>query len=207
MEVDDLIRSHAPVLHQAGFVQKGILPAVEHANLRAQQLPRIFVGGNDDDIKVFGGRLSRHGGDHVVRFPARHFQNRDAKTLQKLLDQRNLRPEIFRHLRPIRLVVVVNFISFARPWGIERADEVLRFAVADGEHVPRKAENGVCGLSLSPGHRRNSMEDLKHQRKCVDDVDAVAAHEENLPITSCSWGIGRAKLTESCSPSNVVPSL
>lgn len=55
-------------------------------------------------------------------------------------------------------------------------------AVEDSENVPRESKDGICGLSLSSLHGWNGVKDLKHQGKCVDYVNAIAGHNENLSI-------------------------
>jgi len=48
--------------------------------------------------------------------------------------------------------------------------------IENGEQVAGDAEDGIGGLSASSGHGRDGVKDLEHQRKSVDEVQAIASH-------------------------------
>lgn|GEM_PF-4144064 len=142
----------------------------------SEELSVVFVRGDDDDIHIEIESVACGGGDDVIGFPACQFDAGDIETGDELFDEWDLWFEVRGDFGAVGFVLGVDEFAGTGAWGIECADEVGGLSIEDGEEVAGDAEDGIGGLSAGTGHGWYGVKDLEHQRKSVDEVQAIASH-------------------------------
>ena len=118
-------RRHARALLDAGLVVERVVrhasPVVEHLHVRVlDELVRVPVARDDDDVVATGLRLLRQRGDDVVRFEACEVHGHDPEGIDHLAHQPHLLAQDVGCLVPIALVGGDGVVS-ERPLGpVER---------------------------------------------------------------------------------------
>ncbi len=117
------------------------------------ELERVAVAGDDDDVDAFVGRAYCERRDHVVGLDARNLQLHDLDGLQHFVDQRQLRREEIGRLLAARLVVGVELVPERRPARrVERDRDVVGLLV--GHHLREHRREAVHRVRHGPGLRR-----------------------------------------------------
>ena len=83
------------------------------------QLVRVAVAGDDDDVVAPVARLGGQGGDDVVGLEAGQLEDRDVQRLDDLADQPHLLAQDVGRLGPARLVVVDHLVAEGRLGPVE----------------------------------------------------------------------------------------
>ena len=177
----------------------------------ADELIRIAVAGDDDDVGSLDGRARRERRDHVVGLDAGDLELLDLQGFEDLVDQRQLRAEQIGSLLAARLVLRIELDSIrAAARRVEgHRDEVGVFVGHDlGEHrgeavhrvrpgaglgreVGRQREERPVRQRMAVqqqqfGHRGHATTTRRHSRWCRYGVSVP-------PTTSCatSWILRR----------------
>jgi hypothetical protein len=120
-DVADLVRRHVPALEAvavgeqplgpvAGLALDAALRVVE-GDAGADELHQVLVGGNDQHVGAAGAGLVGIGGDEVVGLVAVLLDGMQAEGANGGAHQRELRHEVFRRRRPVRLVERVELLA------------------------------------------------------------------------------------------------
>ena len=175
-EVDDLVRADSPILLEGRGVHLLLRPQIEQADLIADQLARVLVGRDDEDVQPSLLGPTGQGRDHVVGLHPLLDQDRNPEPLEHPADHGDLRHEVRRHLRAVGLVFRIDLGTEDPARTIEGRRQVVRLAtLEDVQQVPEDPEDGVGRLPGRAGHLGDRVEDLEDQRVGIQDVEARTA--------------------------------
>ena len=153
-EIDDLVGADAPFLLKLDGVHELVLAQVEDADLVADQLAGVLVGGDDEDVEsAFLGSAGK-GRDDVVGLHPGSDEHRDPKTLESAADHRDLRHQVDRHFLAVRLVVLRRSPSETPAGPVEGRRQVIGLAVPD--QVQKVAKDPEDSLRRLPGRALSS---------------------------------------------------
>ena len=107
-----VFRFHLGLIEFFGFAHT--LLRHEHMNMFRDQLQRIAVAGNDNDIVALMYPLLSHGAQNIVGFKSWQLEALDLRRIQKILNQRNLRTKLFRRRRTMSLIFLIQFMPKRR---------------------------------------------------------------------------------------------
>ncbi len=151
--IDDLVGADAPILLEARGVHHLVLADVVDADLVADQLAGVLVGGDDEDVQAALLAAAGEGGDHVVGLHERLHEDRHAKALEDRANHRNLRDQVDGHLLAGRLVFRKDLRAKDRARPVEGGGQVVRLLVAQQvEQVAKDSEDGLGRLAGGLGH-------------------------------------------------------
>ena len=110
------------------------------------------------------------GGDQVVRLPVGQLDGGDVERQRGIPHQGELRDQLRRWLRPLRLVGVVDAVAERRAAGVEDDGDVRAGMVLQQprQHVG-EAEHGVHRRAVGPGHRRQRVEGAEDEPRPVHE--------------------------------------
>ena len=122
------------------------------------------------------------GGDHVVRLEARQLDLGDAEGLGRLADQGELRDQLGRRVRAVRLVVGVDVVAEGQPAGVEHHRQVAAAMVGQEarQHLG-EAEHGIHRRAVRPGHRRQGVEGAEDVAGAVDQDEVRRCEPGSRP--------------------------
>ena len=169
---------------------------VQHGHVVGDQLERVPVAGDDEDVMPSASRLGGERRDDVVGLVARRGQVPDAERVEHLEDQADLAAELVRRLGPARLVLDVLLVPEGRLAAVERHRHVRRLLVA--QHVDQhrgEAVDGVRGLAGGRGEvlHRQREERAVRQRVPVEQQQPVSHLPDPMTARRC-LGRLRARL-------------
>ncbi len=177
-QVGHLLRAAAELLAHLVRADRLLLDRVLHDHAGADQLHQVLVGGHDRDLAARLHRSLGVGGDQVVRLPVRQLDGGHVEGGRRVPHQGELRHQLGRRRRALRLVGVVDAVAEGVPPGVEDhrqvgADMVLQ---QPRQHVG-EAEHGVDRRAVRPGHRRQRVEGAEDEPRAVhqDQVQRPAA--------------------------------
>ena len=133
--VDDAIRRHSQDLLNLGSVaNQVVLGRVQDTDSFVHQLQHVFIAGDDVDRVRLGGGFFGERADHVVCLVAFGLQNRNAVSLQRSADVRDLLGQIAGHLGAIGLITAVSDLLKGLRLRVKLADvgDGFRLLVAEG---------------------------------------------------------------------------
>ncbi len=180
LNIDHLIRRHTELFDDLRATDAAILHRVEERDLVGDELHQILVRGNDGNAcaSLFG--LPRIGRDEVVGFVAAHLDARNVEGAHRFPDQRKLRNEVFRHIRPVGLIFRVQLVAERVFAFVEDAGDVRRTLTLLGvlqelpEHVAEPGD-GADGQPITfARQRRQRVVGAEDVARAVDQGDAVA---------------------------------
>ena len=194
LQVDHLLRRHAPFLDDVGNADLLVLHAVIHVDIVGDELHQVFIGRDDGDVAAGRFRLAGIGGDDVVGLETLDFDAGQVEGAGGGADQAELRHQILRRGRAVRLVGLV-----------ERLAEGLRRIVEDdGEMGGRDADRGVAGVGQQlPQHvaeagdradrqavgfarqRRKRVEGAEDEARAVDEEKVIAVFHGLMDSAGC----------------------
>ena len=153
---------------------EGPLHRVLQADPVTHQLHQILVGGNDRNLQPIGGGGAGIGRNQIVGLKPFHLDSRQAERLYRFADQRELRDQIFRRRRAVRLVVGVDVAAKRLARGIEYDTEIFRLRIVDEFEQHRgKAVDRIDRRAIGPGHRRQSVIGAENIARAVDQDQPV----------------------------------
>ena len=97
-----------------------------HKDVVRDQLAVVLVGRHHVDLESLKGGLLGDGPDHVVRLVAGNLEDRDAISLDDLLDDRHRLADRLGCLLALRLVSFESLVAEGRAGGIERDSDMCR---------------------------------------------------------------------------------
>ena len=150
LHVDHPVRLHAEFLEDFRLADLAVLHCVVERDALAHELHQVLVGGYD---AAGGARLDREArisGDQIVGLIARQFDGGHIEGAGGVADQPELRPEIRRRLRPLGLVLGIDFVAKRLRGLVEDDGEMGRLLVR--LHVLAGASTACC-RSLAPRPR------------------------------------------------------
>lgn len=130
------------------------LARVEDGHRIVDQLQRVPVTGDDEDLETLRLGLGGERGDDVVGLVAVDREHLDAERIEDFLGDVDLPVELVRRLRPLRLVLRVHLRAEGLPGDVERCGDVRRLLVAQqvdehrGEAVHRIGVLTGLGLEV-----------------------------------------------------------
>ena len=152
LHLDDLFRRHAELLDHLGAADLLVLHGVEHDDAVVDELHQILVRGHDGGGGAGLAGLPHIGRDQVVGLKALLFEARQVEGVHRLADQPELRPQIVRRFRPVRLVLGIHFGAERLLGEVEHHREmgrlVLRLHVA--QQLPQHVAEAEHGIELQP---------------------------------------------------------
>ena len=150
------------------------------ADAGPDQLHEILVGRHDRHVGAGCHRLHRVGGDQVVGLHAQLLDAGHVEGLHGVADQRELRHQLFRRRRAMRLVVLVDLVAEGLLAGVEDDGQVRRPArlARVGQQLPQHGAEAVHRPHRQPigrtRQRRQRMEGAEDVARAVDQVDVAA---------------------------------
>ena len=126
LHVDDLFRRHAELLDHLVAADALRLHAVEHRDAGAHELHQVLVGRDDGHVAAGIDRRLGIGRDQVVGLEAIEFDARHVEGFDGVANERELRNELFRWRRPLRLVFRIDVVAKGLPAGVEDNGDVRR---------------------------------------------------------------------------------
>ena len=173
--IDHLIGPNAPVGHQTVSVVVGVFADVVELHQWADELPRVFVIGDDErvDAALLSGVRERR--EDVVGLPTFLLKDRNPEGFDDSFDHCDLRPQLVGHLGAVGFVVGVDVLTNAATGRVHRTDQIGRMLrLQNVEHVPREPEDRVCRLPRWTRHSGNRVKDLIHETENIDGVKGFA---------------------------------
>ena len=207
LHLDDLRGRHAEALHHLVLADHLVLHGVVHAHAWAHELHQVLVGGDDGHVGAGFLRLARIGGDEVVGLVALLLEAGDVEGSHRVADQRELRDEVLRHVRAMRLVIGIELVAERVLGKVEDHREMGRRAKLAGlaQQLPQHGAEAVHGADREPvrgaGERRQRVIGAEDVARAVDQIDVVAlchrpAGGLGLSVSHChderNIGIGEA---------------
>ena len=170
LRVDQLLRRHAEFLHHLGRPDRLLLHRVEHVDARADQLHQILVGRDDRRPPPGRHRQIGIGRDQVVGLPVGQLDRRHAEGRRRVAHQDELRRELGRRLRPMRLVLVIQPVAEGGAPGIEDDGEMGAEMILQQfrQHVG-EAEHRIHRRPIGPRHRRQRMKGAEDEPRPVNE--------------------------------------
>ena len=170
--VDHLVRRYAELFHHFCGPDLFVLDRVHHLDARPDELHQVLVGGDD---RAGTAGLNSHPGigrDKIVGLVVFKLTAGQAKGLGRFTDERELRDQVLRRLRPVGLVLVVDLVAEGRAPGIEDHGDMVDFRIVEKlRQHSGKAEDCVDRRAVRPRHRRKRMIGAEQVARAVDQVE------------------------------------
>ena len=170
--------------------------------MRVDQLRHVLVAGRDQHLQARVHGALRQRADDVVGLDARNPQQRQAQRLHGVDQRLDLRAQVVRHGRPVRLVLGKQFVAERLARRVEHDGDQfgVLLALHAQQHVEH-AEHGTRRLAARVGQRRQCVEGpvqvrraihehqcarVNHRGRCLDCRRAVAEAECARPWAASS---------------------
>src|SRR5487761_2050558 len=139
------------------------------------ELQRIQITCDNDDIGMLGRRLGGEGAEYVIRLVSGGFIDGDVECLHDLANTRKLRAHRVGQGWAVRLVGGVIVMAEGRRGQVERDRDVFWLDVAkEVEQDARKAKDSVCRLALIRAHLLGiRMERAMEERMAIEQCEGV----------------------------------
>ena len=183
LNLDHFFRRHAEFFDHLGNADTAVLHGVEHRHLVGNELHQILVRRHDGRGRAALAGLAGVSGDQVVGLEAALLQAGQIEGADRLSDQRELRDQIVRRRRPVRLVVGIELVAEGYFRLVEHDGEMARPVV--GRHVAQQlpqhvaeAEHGIDLQSVGFAvQRRQRVVGAENIGGAVNQKDMVALLE------------------------------
>ncbi len=207
--VDRIARQRLHVAHEARLdaelldhlrhADALVLHLVVHLDAVADELHQVLVGGHDRHRRARLARLAGIGRDQVVGLEALLLDAVHGEGAGRVADDLELRPQILRRLRPVRLVVGVDLVAERDGRVVEDHREMgRRLAVGLAQQLPQHVAEAVHGPDRQAvrlaRQRRQGVVGAEDVGGAVDEVDVVAGLDGTL------LGIGHGRNMPSPAP-------
>jgi hypothetical protein len=123
LNINDLAGRDAEFLEDLGFADLLVLHRVIEPDAPADELHQILIGRDDTHGGADFSRLLRISGDQVVRLVIVLLDTGNIESPRRLADETELRDEVGRRFRPVRLVIGIDAL----------AEGLFRLVEDDGE--------------------------------------------------------------------------
>ena len=189
LHIDDLFRRHAELLDHIIAANALGFHAVQHRDAGAHELHQVFVGRDDGDVTAgidhrLGIRRDQVVGLIPIELDARHVEG-----LHGVTNERELRDELFRRRRPLRLVFRIDVVAEGVPSSIENNGDVRRRFrdLALAQKLPQHLAEAVHGADRQPvrrpGQRRQRVEGAEDVARPINEIDVAALDNgQNLTV-------------------------
>ena len=120
--------------------------------LVGHELHQVLVGGHDGGGRAALAGQPHIGRDQIVGLEADLFQAGQVERAHRLADQRELRDQIVRRRRPVRLVIGIELVA-ERDLGFVEDDRQMRRPVILGhvaQQLPQHVAEAEHGIDLQP---------------------------------------------------------
>ena len=175
LEVDELERRHAPLLHH---IVRIVIVDRRHAlrrlrktdlDLLIRKLQEVAVTGDDRHLHALLLAALRDGAEQVIRLVAALHEERNVHRTQHLLHQRNLLVQLRRHRLPCPLIGVKHLMAECRLMHIEGHRQMIRLLLI--QHLQKDIQetiDRVCMQSLRIRQLRNPVKRPGHDAVSID---------------------------------------
>ena len=171
--VADQLGRNAELLAHLLHPEAAVLHRVEHRHVAVAELHQILVRRADHHLHPGGrGHLGQRG-DDVVGLEPGHLQLGQAERVDHLPRQRQLRGQLGRHRRAVRLVLGEDLVAEVVARGVVDDAEVRGPLLAlDAQDHLAEAVDRARLQPLGRGERRQRVERAEQEVQRVDDVEA-----------------------------------
>ena len=180
LHLDHLLRRHAEFLDHLGNADAAVLHGVVHRDLVGHELHQVLVGGDDGGAGAALAGDPRIGRDQIVGLEAALLEAGQVERAHGVADQRELRDQVVRRRRPVRLVVGIELVA-ERDLGLVEDDGQMRRPVVLGhvaQQLPQHVAEAEHGIDLQPVgfavQRRQRVIGAENVGGTVDQKDMVA---------------------------------
>jgi len=174
LNIDHLVRLN-PKFFLNGLKTNGaIFHGIPNSGLVGDQLHKILVPGDDNDrITLLFGQACC-GPDEIISFKPRHFYDRQIECRGNLFDIRQLNHHVFRHGRPVGLVIFIHFMAKSGSFGIKKHGDIFRGTVFHELHEHAgKSENRIGRKSPGIGESPDGMVSAINIGSTVDEIEGL----------------------------------
>ena len=183
LDLDHLLGADAELLDHLGAADALVLHRVVHGDAVVHELHQVLVRRHDGRRRLRFAGEAGVGGDDVVGLESGLLQAGDVEGAHRLADQRELRDQIARDVRPLRLVFGIEIGAEGLFRLVEHHREVrrplLRLHVV--EQLPQHVAEAEHGVDLQAvrlaGERRQRVVGAEDVARAVDQEDVVALFE------------------------------
>ncbi len=180
LHLHHLLRRHAEFLDHLRYADAAILHGVVHGDAIGDELHQVLVGRHDGGGRTALAGLPHIGGDQIVGLEAHLFQAGQVEGAHRLADQRELRDQIVRGRRPVRLVFRIDLVAEG-DFRLVEDDRQMRRPVVLGhlaQQLPQHVAEAEHGIDLQPVglavQRRQRVIGAEDVGGTVDQEDMVA---------------------------------
>ncbi len=142
-------------------------PGVIEANAVTDELEEILVAGGDHDVIAAIARRAGERADEVVGFPLGRADDRNVKSLEDFVHERDLHDQIVRHRPAVFLVIRILRGAHRLPPLVERHGDAVGIEIL--EQHPQRGREAVDRVRRKPRRRRQVADGE------VGAIDVVAA--------------------------------
>ena len=157
--VDDLFRIHVKLGLHAVAIEERIVHRVDQRDALVDELCHVLVAGRDQHLLARRRGALRQRADDIVRFDANDAQQWQPNAGYGLQERFDLRAQVIRHRRPVRLVLREQVVAEGPAGCVEHHRERRARVVAQQllQHV-QHAVHRAGGLAARGGERRQRVE-------------------------------------------------
>ena len=183
--VDDLARLDVELLLHPGQIEPAARHGVDAGDVGADELRHVLVAGRDHDVKALLRCLPRERADDVVGLDTDHPQQRQTEGGHGFQHRLDLRAQLVRHRRPVRLVGLEQVVAERPARRIEDDRNALGLIVLQelDEHVD-DAEDRTGGLALRVRQRWQRVECPVQVGRTVDQIEDGSGHRRQCAAAS-----------------------
>ncbi len=179
-DVADLSRLDAELLAHRRGIDPPIAHGVPQPHSRADELHQVLVAGDDDAVEAVG-IPGDQGGDDVVGLDSGLGDLADAKRVDHLVDERDLRPQLVRCGGAVCLVGIEEIGAEGLARRVEHDSQVRRLHLV--EQLPEHRREAVHRLGRHAAgavERRQRVKGAVDVRAAVDEVEqrSITRHRE-----------------------------
>ena len=176
------MRRHAEFGLHAGHVAALAVHRVDDGDVAVHQLRQVLVAAADNDFNALSSGGHRQRADHVVGLDPGHVQHLPAHQAHDFVDRLDLRAQIVRHRRAVRLVLGIQRVAKGRAFGVEDTGGKI------GRHLLAQALQHVDHAANGAGRRARRITrhhaQIGHRMKRAVQI-AGAVHQQQ------GFGLGR----------------
>lgn len=184
-DVAKLLRLDAEFAHHIVGAAPLILHRVVHVDAGLDELHQILVGADDGDVPARRDGGLGVAGDDVVGLEPRFLDAGEGEGAGGVADHRELRNQVFRRGRAVRLILVVHVVAEGVAALVQYHCEMGR-AFCFAQLIGQLPEHGgvaidrADGLAMLVGERRKLMIGAEDIAAAVHEVEMILRHGEGI---------------------------